>query len=130
MKRRIWVARVGWALAIAVLGVEAQAQSVQYTYDALGRLSAVTRSQGQTATYTYDAAGNRTVVQTTGTPSPPPTALRSAFQRLAGLEHMGPKTRYSVSCGRHWTLHICLAACKRIRDPRRLSQWLVYYMGL
>lgn len=75
IKRRILAACVGLALVDSGLGVEAQAQSVQYTYDALGRLSSVTRSQGQAATYSYDAAGNRTLVQTTGTPSPPPTAL-------------------------------------------------------
>lgn len=41
------------------------AETVTYTYDALGRLTSVTYSNGATVTYTYDAAGNRTAVVTT-----------------------------------------------------------------
>ncbi len=47
----------------------ANAQSLDYTYDALGRLKSVTYSNGSVVTYNYDAAGNRTsVVQSTASP--------------------------------------------------------------
>ncbi|MBT2336214.1 hypothetical protein J7E49_20150 [Variovorax paradoxus] len=49
-------------------GLAANAGSVGYTYDALGRLAAVIYNNGTsttTITYSYDAAGNRTSVATT-----------------------------------------------------------------
>ena len=39
---------------------EAAAETVAYTYDALGRIATVTYDNGATITYTYDDAGNRT----------------------------------------------------------------------
>lgn len=35
-----------------------------YTYDALGRVTAVIHANGYTTSYSYDAAGNRTTVVT------------------------------------------------------------------
>src|SRR5262245_61704942 len=47
----------------------AAGETISYTYDALGRLVAVTRTgtvnNGASATYTYDPANNRTNVTTT-----------------------------------------------------------------
>ncbi|VTU40526.1 YD repeat (two copies) [Variovorax sp. PBS-H4] len=54
--------------AAALAGVPAQAGSVSYTYDALGRLASTVYSDGTsttTITYSYDAAGNRTSVAAT-----------------------------------------------------------------
>ncbi len=45
-------------LVAAFLTGTAQAGSVQYVYDALGRLIAVVDETGATSVYTYDAAGN------------------------------------------------------------------------
>lgn len=63
-----------FALTLALVAAQAQsadAQTVQYTYDALGRVVTVTYSNGAVITYTYDAAGNRiTVVQAPPPPQP------------------------------------------------------------
>lgn len=50
------------ALCQALAG---QAWAVNYTYDALGRLTGVDYGYGQSATYTYDAMGNMTFRTTT-----------------------------------------------------------------
>ncbi|RYF76367.1 MAG: hypothetical protein EOO22_02280 [Comamonadaceae bacterium] len=56
-------------IAATVLGAfSAQAGSIAYSYDSLGRLAAVVFSNGGATTtiaYRYDAAGNRTSVITT-----------------------------------------------------------------
>ena len=44
----------------------AQAATVSYSYDALGRLVQVNLSIGVTLTYTYNNAGNRTLELVTG----------------------------------------------------------------
>lgn len=44
----------------------AEAETVDYTYDDLGRISTVTYSNGATITYAYDPAGNRTTLTQTG----------------------------------------------------------------
>jgi YD repeat-containing protein len=53
-------------LAGLLIASGAQADTVSYTYDALGRLKTVTYtgSVTRTITYTYDASGNRTAVTT------------------------------------------------------------------
>jgi YD repeat-containing protein len=43
----------------------AATDSAAYSYDALGRLIAVTYANGTTTTYSYDGAGNRTQVTVT-----------------------------------------------------------------
>lgn len=56
------------AMALLLTGHPALAGSVSYSYDTLGRVSAVIYNNGSsttTITYTYDAAGNRTSVATT-----------------------------------------------------------------
>ncbi|MGA7676648.1 MAG: Ig-like domain-containing protein [Rhizomicrobium sp.] len=60
-------------------GVPALAGAVQYSYDALGRLTNVINADGSSISYTYDPAGNRTqVVQVslpTGSFSASPTTI-------------------------------------------------------
>lgn len=60
------------ASSIAVAGVgAAHAQSANYTYDPLGRLTRVVNADGSIVEYNYDAAGNRTsVVRSGGPPAP------------------------------------------------------------
>lgn len=52
----------------ALLMLAFQAQTIAYTYDALGRVKSATYPSGEVETYTYDRAGNRTsqVVSTSG----------------------------------------------------------------
>jgi YD repeat-containing protein len=48
----------------------AQSNSVQYVYDALGRLTTVIDPSGNVATYNYDAVGNLlSITRTTASPS-------------------------------------------------------------
>ncbi|SRR5258708_25099308 len=48
----------------------AQSNSVQYVYDALGRLTTVIDPSGNVATYNYDAVGNLlSIARTTSSPS-------------------------------------------------------------
>jgi YD repeat-containing protein len=54
--------------------VVAAAQSVTYTYDALGRLRAVTDSINSNRNYDYDPAGNRVAVSVGDAPPPPPNS--------------------------------------------------------
>jgi YD repeat-containing protein len=54
--------------ALMLPGLQAWAGSVNYSYDALGRLATLVYNNGAnttTITYSYDAAGNRTSVVTT-----------------------------------------------------------------
>lgn len=52
------------------------AETITYTYDALGRLKKVERAgtvnNGVATTYVHDKADNRTSKSTTGSPNPPP----------------------------------------------------------
>lgn len=80
------------ALALAITSVSGSAaagETVTYTYDALGRLIAVSRSGGSATVaseYQFDAAGNRTRVVVSGNlpgqgPSPgPPTTSAASLQ--------------------------------------------------
>ena len=54
--------------AVTLASLPAHAGSVNYSYDALGRLASAVYSDGgstTTITYSYDAAGNRTSVAAT-----------------------------------------------------------------
>jgi hypothetical protein len=57
-------------LMASVAGAAQAAETVTYSYDALGRLISVshagTVNNGQQTSYTYDSADNRTNVTTTG----------------------------------------------------------------
>lgn len=69
MQKRISAAVLTATLMSTLLmAAPAQAGSVQYTYDQLGRVTQVKYSNGVTITYAYDAAGNRTSQVTTGAP--------------------------------------------------------------
>ena len=65
------VALIGAAPALAIA-----AETINYTYDAKGRLVKVVRTgtvnNGVNTTYTYDRADNRTNKSTTGSPNPGP----------------------------------------------------------
>lgn len=60
------------------LASPAQASSITYTYDALGRVITSTGPNGATVQYSYDLAGNRTAVNTSGTTSPASGAAGSS----------------------------------------------------
>lgn len=71
--------KVGYMLAaasIAAAGPAIAAETQKYRYDAKGRLTKVERTgtvnNGVTTQYTHDKADNRTRLQTTGSPNPPP----------------------------------------------------------
>jgi YD repeat-containing protein len=71
--KRVFVA----CLLLPLLGgffPAASADIVNYEYDALGRLTKVTRSDGSVITYTLDPAGNRTEVAS-GTPPGIPSSI-------------------------------------------------------
>src|SRR4051794_29628482 len=55
-----------WLCLGFLVASPANAGSISYTYDALGRLVTVTDPTGVVTAYTYDAAGNRTQVNISG----------------------------------------------------------------
>jgi len=77
--RRSW-----WELAVIAAGIGLAAaasiasasETINYTYDARGRLVKVARSgtvnNGVNTTYTHDKADNRTNLNVTGSPNSPP----------------------------------------------------------
>jgi YD repeat-containing protein len=84
-------ALLGGAAAIA-LRTSARAQSVQYAYDVLGRLTKVTYPDGTVTIYGYDPAGNRSVAYT-GAPPPAPIATVAPTAVEGGLSaDAGPAT--------------------------------------
>lgn len=66
------------AVALSFCALSARAETVTYTYDALGRLISAATTGGHTTTYTYDANGNRTQVVVTGGTNAAPTAVTDA----------------------------------------------------
>lgn len=63
------------AVALSFCALSANAQTITYTYDALGRLISAATTGGHTTTYSYDANGNRTQVVVTGGANAAPTAV-------------------------------------------------------
>jgi YD repeat-containing protein len=53
------LALIAASVAVFLGSVPAQAGTITYTYDALGRVITATYPNGETITYTYDNAGNR-----------------------------------------------------------------------
>ena len=86
-----WVpGRFFYALMITVLAgclaLPALAQNtVDYTFDELGRLKTVTYSNGVSVVYEYDAAGNRTQKTVTGSTNAPPPAEAVIVLPIAGF---------------------------------------------
>ena len=82
------------ALMLALPVGAALAQNNQsYTYDALGRLTTVTKN-GSVTTYSYDPAGNRTAVVTQVAPSAAPVSLTIAYN-TAGSVALAPSGTYT-----------------------------------
>lgn len=71
--RHRWLVALG---AAAVAAAAYAAETINYVYDARGRLVRVERSgtvnNGVVTNYTIDKADNRTSKSTTGSPNPPP----------------------------------------------------------
>ena len=86
-----WVpGRFFYALMITALAgclaLPALAQNtVDYTFDQLGRLKTVTYSNGVSVVYEYDAAGNRTQKTVTGSTNAPPPAEAVIVLPIAGF---------------------------------------------
>lgn len=86
-RRRIAALGVGAALLGSPWGVSA-AGRVDYTYDALGRLTQVSYANPDgttTVTYSYDAAGNRTSVTSLAPSGPAAAASAHTTTFLSGL---------------------------------------------
>ena len=81
--RRFAQGAVGAALVGALLfGSASWAQSVSYSYDALGRLTGATYNTGATTAYVYDAAGNRTSVTTNAAAAAKSVSLTTSGNNL------------------------------------------------
>jgi uncharacterized protein RhaS with RHS repeats len=75
--------RLSLALAMSVVlaaAVPAEAGTISYTYDQLGRLSQVAYPNGAIIRYLYDANGNRTSYVVTGSANPPPAGTTPVGQ--------------------------------------------------
>jgi YD repeat-containing protein len=74
--RRSWLELAAIAAAIGVAALASATETINYSYDAKGRLVKVVRSGiGNTSvnsSYGYDKADNRTNVNVTGSANPPP----------------------------------------------------------
>ena len=75
-KRRVLLTASAIALSAGFAGAASAAETIDYTYDAQGRLIKVERSgtvnNNVDTDYTFDDADNRTKEKTTGSPNPPP----------------------------------------------------------
>src|SRR5205085_2896099 len=60
-------------LAVMAAAVPAEAGTISYTYDQLGRLSQVAYPSGTVIRYNYDVLGNRTSYVVTGSTNSPPS---------------------------------------------------------
>jgi len=79
------------ATAAAALVLSGASGNLSYTYDSLGRISAVTYPNGSTVTYTYDSAGNRTA-KTATAPAPLPPVANNWSTGSSGLNVFGSTT--------------------------------------
>ena len=61
----------------------ATAQTVNYTYDAAGRLTGVAYPNGTTISYTYDPAGNLLSRQVTSSSNSSPSANKKVMAKKA-----------------------------------------------
>ena len=59
MLRRIILSSMVLLLCCLIRAIPAFAETAQYTYDAMNRLTQVTYGDGTTVKYTYDKMGNR-----------------------------------------------------------------------
>ncbi len=82
------------AVAFTALAMSpALGDSIDYTYDATGRLKSATYSSGQAVTYVYDRAGNRLSVSSTGISGveiiPASFSASSSYMAYTGLSSPG-----------------------------------------
>ncbi|MEQ1709497.1 MAG: RHS repeat domain-containing protein, partial [Terricaulis sp.] len=76
---------------------DARAETIQYIYDAQGRVTRATFSNGMVVDYTYDNAGNRTqVTRNDGSPPPPPPPP-STFTQTIAITGTGPVNLRSLA---------------------------------
>jgi hypothetical protein len=64
------------AVAVTLAAIASASETINYSYDAKGRLVKVVRTgtvnNGVNVSFTHDKADNRTNVTVTGSPNPPP----------------------------------------------------------
>ena len=74
--RRSWVELAAVAALIGIAAMASATETINYHYDARGRLVKVVRTgtvnNGVNTSYTHDKADNRTNVTVTGSPNTPP----------------------------------------------------------
>ena len=77
MVRRSWLELAAIGAAIGVAALASATETINYSYDAKGRLVKVVRSgignNSVNASYSYDKADNRTNVTVTGSTNQPPS---------------------------------------------------------
>ena len=76
MRNRAWLELAAIAALIAVAATASATETINYQYDARGRLVRVVRTgtvnNNVSTNYTYDKADNRTNVTVNGSSNPPP----------------------------------------------------------
>jgi len=86
MRKRSLTGLIFWFIAGLASPLWAQSgASVQYVYDALGRLTKVVDPSGNVATYNYDAVGNLLSI-TSSTTSPTALAILVSARHKAALD--------------------------------------------
>ncbi len=76
MVKRVWLELAAIVAGIGIAAVASASETINYSYDAKGRLVKVERSgnvnNGVSTTYSHDKADNRVSVNVTGSSNPPP----------------------------------------------------------